>query len=155
MEGALPRDVKWMTRALELAETAASLGEVPVGAVLTKDHEIVAEGHNLTVSSNDPTAHAELVVIREAARKLDDWRLTECTLYVTLEPCAMCAGALVLSRVSRLVFGAADPKAGMVGSLENLAQDERLNHCIYVTGGTLAETAGELLRDFFRARRGP
>ena len=144
-----------MTRALELAESAASRGEVPVGAVLTKDHEIVAEGHNLTVTSNDPTAHAEVVVIREAAQKLGDWRLTECTLYVTLEPCAMCSGALVLSRLRRLVFGASDPKAGMVGSLGNLVQDERLNHRIEVTGGTLADASGDLLKDFFRARRGP
>ena len=144
-----------MTRALELAEWAASRGEVPVGAVLTKDQEIVAEGHNLTVTSNDPTAHAEVVVIREAAQKLGDWRLTECTLYVTLEPCAMCSGALVLSRLRRLVFGASDPKAGMVGSLGNLVQDERLNHRIEVTGGTLADASGDLLKDFFRARRGP
>ncbi|MCH7932430.1 MAG: nucleoside deaminase [Gemmatimonadetes bacterium] len=143
-----------MTRALELAELAASKGEVPVGAVLTKDQVIVAEGHNLTVTSQDPTAHAEVVVIREAAQKLGDWRLTECTLYVTLEPCAMCAGALVLSRVRRLVFGASDPKAGMVESLGNLVQDERLNHWIEVTGGTLADSSGDLLKDFFRARRG-
>ena len=155
MEGASLRDVEWMTGALQLAEVAASMGEVPVGAVLTKDHQIVAEGHNLTVTSNDPTAHAEMVVIREAAQKLGGWRLTDCTLYVTLEPCAMCAGALVLSRVSRLVFGASDPKAGMVGSLDNLAQDERLNHWIDVRGGMLADAAGDLLRDFFRARRGP
>ena len=144
-----------MTRALELAELAASRGEVPVGAVITKDEEIVAEGHNLTVASNDPTAHAEVVVIREAAQKLGDWRLTECTLYVTLEPCAMCAGALVLSRLKRLVFGASDAKAGMVGSLGNLVQDERLNHWIEVTGGTLGEASGDLLKGFFRARRGP
>ena len=143
-----------MTRALELAESAASRGEVPVGAVLTKDQEIVAEGHNLTVTSNDPTAHAEVVVIREAAQKLGDWRLTGCTLYVTLEPCAMCSGALVLSRVRRLVFGAWDPKAGMVGSLGNLVQDERLNHRIEVTGGTLADASGDLLKAFFQARRG-
>ena len=143
-----------MTRALELAEAAASRGEVPVGAVLTKDQEIVAEGHNLTVTSNDPTAHAEVVVIREAAQKLGDWRLTGCTLYVTLEPCAMCSGALVLSRVRRLVFGAWDPKAGMVGSLGNLVQDERLNHRIEVTGGTLADASGDLLKAFFQARRG-
>ncbi len=143
-----------MTRALELAELAASKGEVPVGAVLTKDQEVVAEGHNLTVTSQDPTAHAEVVVIREAAQKLGDWRLTGCTLYVTLEPCAMCAGALVLSRIRRLVFGASDPKAGMVGSLGNLVQDERLNHWIEVTGGTLADSSGDLLKDFFRARRG-
>ena len=144
-----------MTRALELAELAASRGEVPVGAVLTRDQEMVAEGHNLTVTSNDPTAHAEVVVIREAAHKLGDWRLTDCTLYVTLEPCSMCAGALVLSRPSRLVFGASDPKAGMVGSLGNLVQDERLNHWIEVTAGTLADASGDLLKDFFRTRRGP
>ena len=150
-----PSDVQWMTRALEMAELAASRGEVPVGAVLTKDDEIVAEGHNLTVTSNDPTAHAEVVVIREAAQTLSDWRLTECTLYVTLEPCAMCAGALVLSRLGRLVFGASDPKAGMAGSLGNLVQDERLNHRVELTRGTLADAAGDLLQGFFRARRGP
>jgi tRNA(adenine34) deaminase len=155
METASPRDVEWMSRALELAESAASRGEVPVGAVITKEQEIVAEGHNLTVTSNDPTAHAEVVVIREAAQKLGDWRLTECTLYVTLEPCSMCAGALVLSRLRRLVFGASDPKAGMVGSLGNLVQDERLNHWIEVTGGMLADASGDLLKDFFRARREP
>jgi tRNA(adenine34) deaminase len=154
METQSPSDVQWMTRALELAELAASKGEVPVGAVLTKDDEIVAEGHNLTITANDPTAHAEVVVVREAAKKLGDWRLTGCTLYVTLEPCAMCAGALVLSRIERLVFGASDPKAGMVGSLGNLVQDERLNHRMEVTGGTLAEASGDLLKDFFRARRG-
>ncbi len=154
--GSVPAsDVQWMTRALEMAELAASREEVPVGAVLTKDDEIVAEGHNLTVTANDPTAHAEMVVIREAAQTLGDWRLTGCTLYVTLEPCAMCAGALVLSRLKRLVFGASDPKAGMVGSLENLVQDERLNHMVEVTSGTLADATGDILQDFFRARRGP
>ncbi len=155
MESASPRDIEWMTLALEIAESAASKGEVPVGAVLTRNDEIVAQGHNLTVSANDPTAHAEIVVVREAARTLGDWRLTDCTLYVTLEPCAMCAGALVLSRIERLVFGASDPKAGMAGSLGNLVQDERLNHWIEMTGGTLAEASGHLLQDFFRARRGP
>ncbi len=155
MESASPRDVEWMTLALEMAELAASKGEVPVGAVLTKDDEVVAQGHNLTVTANDPTAHAEIVVIREAAKTLGDWRLTECTLYVTLEPCAMCAGAMVLSRLRRLVFGASDPKAGMAGSLGNVVQDERLNHWIDVTGGTLADASGHLLQDFFRARRGP
>ena len=154
--GSVPAsDVQWMTRALEMAELAASREEVPVGAVLTKDDEIVAEGHNLTVTANDPTAHAEMVVIREAAQTLGDRRLTGCTLYVTLEPCAMCAGALVLSRLKRLVFGASDPKAGMVGSLENLVQDERLNHMVEVTSGTLADATGDILQDFFRARRGP
>ena len=155
MESASPRDVEWMTLALEMAELAASKGEVPVGAVLTKDDEVVAQGHNLTVTANDPTAHAEIVVLREAAKTLGDWRLTECTLYVTLEPCAMCAGALVLARLRRMVFGAWDPKAGMAGSLGNLVQDERLNHWIEVTGGTLADASGHLLQDFFRARRGP
>ena len=155
MEATSPRDVQWMTRALELAELAASQGEVPVGAVVTKGQEIVAEGHNLTVTTHDPTAHAEVVVIRRAAQALGDWRLTECTLYVTLEPCAMCAGALVLSRLRRLVFGASDPKAGMVGSLGNLVQDERLNHWVEVTRGTLADASRDLLQDFFRARRGP
>ena len=154
MEGVSPPDVEWMTRALEMAELAGSRGEVPVGALLTKDDEIVAEGHNLTVTTNDPTAHAEVVVIREAAQRLGDWRLTGCTLYVTLEPCAMCAGALVLSRLRRLVFGASDPKAGMVGSLGNLLQDERLNHWIEVTRGTLADASGDLLREFFCGHRG-
>ena len=153
MEGATQSDLRWMARAVEMAELAASQGEVPVGAVLTRDDAILAEGHNLTVTTNDPTAHAEVVVIREAARSLDNWRLTDCTLFVTLEPCAMCAGALVLSRMKRLVFGASDPKAGMVGSLGNLVQDERLNHRIEVTGGTLADASGDLLQDFFRARR--
>jgi len=133
---------------------AASYGEVPVGAVLTLNGSLIAEGHNQTVTENDPTAHAEVVVLREASRRLGDWRLLECTLYATLEPCSMCAGALVLSRLSRLVFGASDPKAGMVGSLGNLVQDERLNHSIEVTGGVMADSCGLLLKEFFRARRG-
>jgi tRNA(adenine34) deaminase len=147
-------DLRLMARALEMAELAASRGEVPVGAVLAKDDDIFAEGHNLTVTSSDPTAHAEVVVIREAARKLGDWRLTDFTLYVTLEPCTMCAGALVLSRIRRLVFGALDPKAGMVGSLGNLIQDDRLNHWVEMTPGVLADASRTLLQDFFRARRG-
>ena len=150
----LPKDRMWMARALEMAKVAASKGEVPVGAVLTKDDRLLVEGHNLTVTAKDPTAHAEVVVVRKAAAQLDDWRILECTLYVSLEPCAMCAGALVLSRLPRLVFGALDPKAGMVGSLGNLVQDERLNHRLEVTGEVLADACGTLLRDFFRARRG-
>jgi tRNA(adenine34) deaminase len=142
-----------MARALEMAMVAGSQGEVPVGAVVKWQDRLLAEGHNLTVTAKDPTAHAEVVVLREAARRLGDWRLLECTLYVTLEPCAMCAGALVLSRLPRLVFGASDPKAGMVGSLGNLAQDERLNHRIDVTGEVLADAGGLLLKEFFRARR--
>ncbi len=144
----------WMARALEMAKVAGAQEEVPVGAVLTWQGRLLAEGHNLTVTAKDPTGHAEVVVLREAARRLGDWRLLECTLYVTLEPCAMCAGALVLSRLPRLVYGASDPKAGMVGSLENLVQDERLNHAMTVTGGVLADACGMLLKDFFRARRG-
>lgn len=143
----------WMARAVEMAKLAGLKEEVPVGAVLIRNGRLVAEGHNLTVTSKDPTAHAEVVVVRRAAELLGDWRLLECTLYVTLEPCAMCAGALVLSRLPRLVFGASDPKAGMVGSLGCLVQDERLNHRLEVTGGVEGEAAGALLREFFRARR--
>ena len=143
-----------MARALELARAGALRGEVPVGAVIVRDGEVIAEAHNRTVEDRDPTAHAETVAIRSAARRLGDWRLEGCTLYTTLEPCALCAGAAVLARVPRLVFGAADPKAGMAGSLENLVQDPRLNHRVELRGGVLAEESAELLRDFFRARRG-
>ena len=148
-----PFDAIWMARALEMATLAGSEAEVPVGAVVTRQGRLLAEGHNLTVTAKDPTAHAEVVVLREAARRLGDWRLLDCTLYVTLEPCAMCAGALVMSRLPRLVYGASDPKAGMVGSLGNLAQDERLNHSMEVTRGVLADACGMLLKEFFRARR--
>jgi len=144
----------WMARAFEMALLARSRGEVPVGAVVTQRGQLLAEAHNLTVTERDPTAHAEVVVLREAAHLIGDWRLLECTLYVTLEPCAMCAGASVLSRIPRLVFGATDPRAGMVGSLENLVQDERLNHSIQVTAGVFADASGTLLKEFFRARRG-
>ena len=142
-----------MARAFEMALLARSRGEVPVGAVVTQRGQLLAEAHNLTVTERDPTAHAEVVVLREAAHLIGDWRLLECTLYVTLEPCAMCAGASVLSRIPRLVFGATDPRAGMVGSLENLVQDERLNHSIQVTAGVFADASGTLLKEFFRARR--
>jgi tRNA(adenine34) deaminase len=142
-----------MRRALELARAAADAGEVPVGAVLVRGDEMVAEGHNRTVTDADPTAHAEVVVLRAASAEQGDWRLLETTLYVTLEPCSMCAGAIVLARVPTVVFGAADPKAGMVGSLGNLLQDDRLNHRCEVTTGVLAAESGDLLRGFFRARR--
>ena len=142
-----------MARALERAREAAVLGEVPVGAVLVRDGAIVAEGFNRTLGWSDPTAHAEVVAIRAAARLQGDWRLEGTTIYVTLEPCAQCAGSIVLARVARLVFGAADPKAGMAGSLENLVQDRRLNHRVQLTGGVLEEASAELLRAFFRARR--
>ena len=143
-----------MARALELARAGALRGEVPVGAVIVRDGDVIAEAHNRTVEDRDPTAHAETVAIRSAARRLGDWRLEGCTLYTTLEPCALCAGAAVLARIPRLVFGAADPKAGMAGSLENLVQDPRLNHRVELRGGVLAEESAELLRGFFRARRG-
>lgn len=143
-----------MARALELARAGALRGEVPVGAVIVRGGEVIAEAHNRTVQDSDPTAHAEALAIRSAARRLGDWRLEDCTLYSTLEPCAHCAGAVVLARVSRVVFGAADPKAGMAGSLDNLLQDPRLNHRVELLGGVLAEESGDLLRGFFRARRG-
>jgi tRNA(adenine34) deaminase len=142
-----------MARALEQARAAGASGEVPVGAVLVRDGRIIAEGHNRTVTDADPTAHAEVVVLRKAARAQGDFRLEHTTLYVTLEPCTQCAGAIVLARVPRVVYGATDPKAGMVGSLGNLVQDPRLNHRAAVTAGVLAEPAGALLRSFFRARR--
>lgn len=142
-----------MARALELARAGGLRGEVPVGAVIVQGGMVLAESHNRTADRRDPTAHAELVAIRAAARRLGDWRLTGCTLYVTLEPCAQCAGAIVLARIPRLVFGAHDPKAGMAGSLGNLVQDPRLNHRADLLGGVLAEESSSLLRSFFRARR--
>lgn len=146
-------DVRWMRHALTLAEAAGAVGDVPVGAVVVHEGRLVAEGENRTVRDADPTAHAEVVALRAAGRALGDWRLLGTTLYVTLEPCAMCAGAIVLGRVPRVVFGAMDPKAGMAGSLENLLQDARLNHRCDVRAGVLAEASAELLRSFFRARR--
>jgi len=146
-------DAEWMSCALELARDAAEAGEVPVGALIVRGGEVLAEAHNLTVTEADPTTHAEVVAIRRAAAAIGDWRLIGCTLYVTLEPCAMCAGAIILARIPRVVFGALDPKAGMVESLGRLLQDERLNHRCEVTGGVLAIESGELLRAFFRERR--
>lgn len=146
-------DEAWMRAALAEAEVARGLGEVPVGAVIVHEGSVIATGHNLTATSNDPSAHAEMVAIRRAAEALGHWRLLDCTLYVTLEPCTMCAGAIVLSRLPRLVFGAWDPKAGMCGSLDNLVQDPRLNHRVQLTAGVLADECGDLLRSFFRERR--
>lgn len=146
-------DETWMARAIVLAREAAQRGEVPIGAILVRDDEVLAVGSNRTVEDADPTAHAEVVAIRSAAQAQGDWRLLDTTLYVTLEPCAMCAGAIVLARIPRVVYGAADPKAGMAGSLGDLLQDTRLNHRCAVTTGVLADEAGDLLRTFFRARR--
>jgi tRNA(adenine34) deaminase len=147
-------DERFMREALELARGAAERGEVPVGAVAVCDGAVVGRGSNGREGQRDPTAHAELVAVQEAARTLGRWRLTGVTVYVTLEPCAMCAGAMVLARIDRLVFGATDPKAGAVGSLLDLSADPRLNHRFPVDRGVLGEEAGELLRAFFRARRG-
>lgn len=141
--------------ALEEARTAAALGEVPVGAVVARNGEILARAHNLRESTSDPTAHAEVLALREAARRVGSWRLDGLTLAVTLEPCFMCAGALVNARVDRLVFGAADPKAGAVGSLGDVVRDPRLNHRMAVRAGVLAVECGELLKAFFAARRRP
>ena len=151
---ALPEDVLWMSRALEQARAAQTLDEVPIGAVLVHRGRLLTEGHNLTVTTHDPTSHAEVVAIRRGAERFGDFRLLDTTLYVTLEPCAMCCGALVLARVPRVVYAAADPKAGMAGTLGNLLQDPRLNHRASLTAGVLAAEAGELLSGFFRGRRG-
>ncbi|HEV2148123.1 MAG TPA: tRNA adenosine(34) deaminase TadA [Longimicrobiaceae bacterium] len=146
-------DRRWMRLALEEAAAAEALGEVPVGAVVVRGGEVVARGHNLTHTLQDPSAHAEMVAIRGAAQATGHWRLLDCTLYVTLEPCAMCSGAIVLARIPRLVYGAADPKAGMSGSLANLVQHPRLNHRVELVAGVLEEECGDVLRAFFRARR--
>lgn len=144
---------RWMEIALEEARRGAARGEVPVGAVVVCGGELVARDHNRTREAADPTAHAEVRALRAAAAKLGDWRLSDCALYVTLEPCAMCAGAIVLARIHQLVFAAHDPKAGMCGSLGNLVQDERLNHRVAVDSGVLAEESGALLREFFQEKR--
>ena len=148
-----PVDTFWMARALEQARAAAIQGEVPVGAVLVRGGALLAEGHNRTVTASDPTAHAEVVAIRRASENQGDWRLEGTTLYCTLEPCTLCCGAIILSRVERVVFGASDPKAGMAASLGHLLQDPRLNHRAEVVGGVSAETSSALLQAFFRARR--
>jgi tRNA(adenine34) deaminase len=146
-------DEKFMREALSLAREAAASGEVPVGAVVVKDGAVVGRGYNRPVSKNDPTAHAEIVALREAGAATGNYRLAGCTLYVTIEPCAMCAGAIMHARIGRLVYGAADPKAGACGSVVNLFADDRLNHHATVASGVLAEAAGKLLQDFFAARR--
>ena len=143
----------FMRLALEQAQQAPASGEVPIGTLLVHNGEILARAHNLRETTQDPTAHAEIIVIREAAAKLGSWRLTGCTLYVTLEPCPMCAGAIVQSRIARLVFGAWDPKAGACGSLMDIPAEPRLNHRVRVEGGLLEEESQALLQEFFRNRR--
>jgi tRNA(adenine34) deaminase len=147
-------DLGFMRRALELAAEASRLGEVPVGAVAVREQRIIGEGFNRREIDKDPLAHAELFAIAAARKAVEAWRLSGVTLFVTLEPCAMCAGALVQSRIDRLVFGARDPKAGAVGSLYDLARDPRHNHRLEVTEGILADECGKVLKDFFLALRG-
>ncbi len=142
-----------MAVALAEAQVAASLDEVPVGAAVMRDGRIIAQAHNETVARRDPTAHAELLAIQAALRAIGSDRLTECTLYVTLEPCAQCAGAIVLAKVGRLVFGAADPKAGMCGSVGDLVRHPRLNHRVEVIGGVEELACAGLLQAFFAAKR--
>ena len=151
--GVTAADERWMRVALDAAREAALAGEVPVGAVVVREGEAIAVAANRTLRDQDATAHAETLALRVACAALGSWRLSGCTLYVTLEPCAMCAGALVLSRVDRVVFGAWDPKAGMAGSVEDLLRHRRLNHRPEVAAGILAGECGALLSDFFRARR--
>ena len=153
MEQDSAADQRWMALALDAARRAAAGGEVPVGAVVVRAEQALAGAGNRTVRDADATAHAETLAVREASRALGRWRLDDCTLYVTLEPCAMCAGALVLARIGRVVFGAWDEKAGMAGSVGDLLRHPRLNHRPQVRGGVLAEECGSLLTEFFRARR--
>ncbi|HEX8202882.1 MAG TPA: tRNA adenosine(34) deaminase TadA [Isosphaeraceae bacterium] len=146
-------DVDAMRRALELARQAMTFGEVPVGAVVVRDDRVIAQAFNLREALSDPTAHAERLAITLAGRVLGSWRLERCTLYVTLEPCPMCAGAIVQGRVPRVVYGVADPKAGACDSLYRIAADPRFNHRARIQGGVLAEECGDLLSRFFRERR--
>jgi tRNA(adenine34) deaminase len=142
-----------MREALKEARQAAKRGEVPIGAVVVKDGQIIARGHNQPISKADPTAHAEVVALRKAAAKLNSYRLSGCSLYVTLEPCLMCAGAMIHSRIQTLIYGTADPKGGAVASLYNILEDARLNHRVKVIAGILEEESRDILKAFFKARR--
>lgn len=146
-------DLRFMEEALALAREAGALGEVPVGAVVVKNGEVVGRGFNRPIMANDPTAHAEVMALRAAGQALGNYRLPDCTLYVTLEPCAMCSGAIQHARIARVVFGARDPKTGCCGSVTDLFAETRLNHHAQVESGVLAEQCGRLLSDFFAARR--
>ena len=146
-------DITYMQAALAEAERARAKGEVPIGAVIVLDDKIVGRGHNLRETSNDPTTHAEMVAIREAAEAIGHWRLLDTTLYVTLEPCVMCMGAIILARIPRLVFACRDPRAGAVGSIYDFSQDQRFNHKVEVTSGVLGEACSDILSAFFRELR--
>ena len=142
-----------MKLAIDQAFIAADNGDVPVGAVIVFDGRVIAKAHNQRQLLNDPTAHAEIIALTQAAEAVGNWRLNGCTIYVTLEPCPMCAGALVIARIDRLVFGCEDPKAGACGSLYNIVQDQRLNHTMDITSGVLDTECGQVLSDFFKVRR--
>jgi tRNA(adenine34) deaminase len=146
-------DAVWMERALALAELAAAAGEVPVGALVIKDGEIIGQGHNRNLLDNDPTAHAEMVALRQAAARVGNHRLVGCTMIATIEPCSMCAGALIHARIARLVYGANDPKAGAAGSTVQVINHPSLNHRMEVTAGVLAGKCSEILQKFFRHKR--
>jgi tRNA(adenine34) deaminase len=147
------RDERFMSMALEEAVACAAHGDVPIGCVVVRGDDVLGGAGNQREWLNDPTAHAEIVALRQAAGEVGSWRLDGCTLYVTLEPCAMCAGAIIIARLDRVVFGASDPKAGFAGSLGNLLQDDRLNHRVAIDEGVLADRSSDLLKDFFRDRR--
>jgi tRNA(adenine34) deaminase len=149
----MPADDQWMRLALELAQQAALQGEVPVGAVVVKDGEVIGRGFNRPIGSHDPSAHAEMVALREASQRLGNYRLTDCDLYVTLEPCVMCSGAIFHARIRNVVFGAADPKTGVAGSVMNLYESKSLNHHTAIRGGVMAQESATLLQSFFAARR--
>ncbi|HEY5715818.1 MAG TPA: tRNA adenosine(34) deaminase TadA [Psychromonas sp.] len=153
LNGQLSEDEKWMAYALSLADKAESLGEIPVGAVIVKDNKIIAEGWNLSILNHDACAHAEIMAIQSAGQKIENYRLIDCTIYVTLEPCAMCAGALVHARIKRLVYGAGDYKTGAAGSVFNLVQSVQLNHQLEVTAGIFAEQCAAKISAFFKQRR--
>jgi tRNA(adenine34) deaminase len=146
-------DRYWMGKAIDQAKRAEAIGEVPIGAVIVKDGAVVSRGHNLRESRQDPAAHAEMIAIRKAAQKLSSWRLTGATLYVTLEPCTMCMGAAILSRIGRVVFGSHDPKGGAAGSLYDFSNDKRLNHSVILTPGVRSEETSALLSNFFQQLR--
>ena len=146
-------DNRFMTAAIEQARIARDNGDVPVGAVIVHENKIIAKGYNQRDQLNDSTAHAEIIALTAACDYIGNWRLNDCTIYVTLEPCPMCAGAMVLARLDRLVYGCDDPKAGACGSLYNIIQDDRLNHRIEITKGVLAEQCSSLLTEFFQNRR--
>lgn len=152
-EALCAEDVRYMREALLEAEQAALAGEVPVGALVVRDGEIISRAHNLVETMKSSSAHAEMLALDGAEKRLQAKWLTGCTVYVTLEPCSMCAGAMVLARIARLVIGTDDPKTGACGSLYNIASDERLNHSIEITRGVLAEECSAILKDFFRSRR--